>query len=80
MSSMNDEAVTYARVKDAIPKDFVSLNENVIAFGDDTDAAIMQDVPRRASFLFEGSEAPTLSACKNIIFVKLKYLINFLIF
>lgn len=58
MSSMNDGAVTYARVKDTIPKDFASLNENFIAFGDDTNAAIMQDIPRRASFLFEGSEAP----------------------
>jgi len=56
MSSMNDGAVTYARVKDTIPRDFVPLNENYIAFKDDV--AIMQDIPPRASFLFEGSEAP----------------------
>ena len=56
ISSINDGAVTYARVKDTIPKDFISLNENSIVVEDDE--SITQDIPRRSSFLFEGSESP----------------------
>ena len=55
MSSKNDRDVTYDRVKETIPKDFIPLNENSITIEDD--ATIVKDIPRRTSFVFEGSDS-----------------------